>query len=112
MSSPERNPFASLSHRELIWLFGILKDACQERLEKNLVSQALEDRLHEQHGELPGRVDPRPQLKEWEPRYRKFLDVALQAQELVRSSAAHDLTEALSEQFSRADSRRAARKGR
>jgi hypothetical protein len=70
-----RNPLARLDHRELVWLFGLLKEACRERLEKNLVSQAFEDRLYHR-GVVEGRLDPRPFLKIWEPRYRKFLDVA------------------------------------
>ena len=61
--------------RNCIWLTGILKDACRERLEKNLVSQAFEERLY-QRGPVEGRLDPRPFLKIWEPRYRKFLEVA------------------------------------
>ena len=52
-----------------------MKDACRERLEKNLVSQAFEERLY-QRGPVHGRLDPRPFLKIWEPRYRKFLEVA------------------------------------
>lgn len=70
-----QNPLAGLTRQELLWLAGILKDACRERLEKNLVSQALEDRLY-QRGPVEGRLDPRPFLKIWEPRYRKFLEVA------------------------------------
>jgi hypothetical protein len=64
-----------LDRQELHWLTGILKDACRERLEKNLVSQAFEERLY-QRGPVEGRLDPRPFLKIWEPRYRKFLEVA------------------------------------
>jgi hypothetical protein len=68
-------PLARLDRQELLWLAGILKDACRERLEKNLVSQAFEEKLY-QRGPVVGRLDPRPFLKIWEPRYRKFLDVA------------------------------------
>src|SRR5690242_4903119 len=68
-------PLARLDRQELLWLAGILKDACRERLEKNLVSQAFEEKLY-QRGPVIGRLDPRPFLKIWEPRYRKFLDVA------------------------------------
>src|SRR5690242_5297406 len=68
-------PLARLDRQELLWLAGILKDACRERLEKNLVSQAFEARLY-QRGPVAGRLDPRPFLKIWEPRYRKFLDIA------------------------------------
>ena len=74
MSDP-KNPLANLDRQELLWFAGILKDACRERLEKNLVSQAFEERLY-QRGPVAGRLDPRPFLKIWEPRYRKFLDVA------------------------------------
>src|ERR1035441_4303418 len=75
MSHP-KNPLDRLDRQELHWLTGILKDACRERLEKNLVSQAFEDRLY-QRGPVEGRLDPRPFLKIWEPRYRKFLEIAL-----------------------------------
>jgi hypothetical protein len=68
-------PLARLDRQELLWLAGILKDACRERLEKNLVSQAFEERLYKR-GPVVGRLDPRPFLKIWEPRYRKFLDIA------------------------------------
>ena len=74
MSEP-KNPLDRLDRQELHWLTGILKDACRERLEKNLVSQAFEERLY-QRGPVEGRLDPRPFLKIWEPRYRKFLEVA------------------------------------
>jgi hypothetical protein len=70
-----KNPLDRLDRQELHWLTGILKDACRERLEKNLVSQAFEERLY-QRGPVEGRLDPRPFLKIWEPRYRKFLEVA------------------------------------
>jgi hypothetical protein len=73
--SDTNDPFASLSRQELLWLAGILKDACRERLEKNLVSQAIEERLY-QRGPVEGRSDPRPFLQIWEPRYRKFLEAA------------------------------------
>jgi hypothetical protein len=73
--SDARNPFAKLNRQELLWLSDILKDACRERLEKNLVSQAFEERLY-QRGPVKGRLDPRPFLKIWEPRYRKFLEAA------------------------------------
>src|SRR6266568_9328215 len=90
MSDP-KNPLDRLDRQELHWLTGILKDACRERLEKNLVSQAFEERLY-QRGPVAGRLDPRPFLKIWEPRYRKFLEVAteLHAQieaERVRNTA-------------------------
>jgi hypothetical protein len=70
-----KNPLDQLDHQELLWLTGILKDACREKLEKNLVSQAFESRLY-QRGPVKGRLDPRPFLKIWEPRYRKFLAIA------------------------------------
>jgi hypothetical protein len=69
------NPLSKLDPQELLWMVGILKDACRERLEKNLVNQAFEERLR-QRGPVEGRVDPRPFLEIWEPRYRKLLDVA------------------------------------
>src|ERR1041385_9199873 len=71
--SDAKNPLAKLDRQELLWLAGILKDACRERLEKNVVSQAFEERLY-QRGPVQGRLDPRPFLKIWEPRYRKFLE--------------------------------------
>src|SRR5207247_7309306 len=42
-----------------------LKDACRDRLEKNLVSQAFEEKLY-RRGPVEGRLDPRPFLKIWE----------------------------------------------
>jgi len=76
MSAP-KSPLARLNRQELLWLAGILKDACRERLEKNIVSQAFEEKLY-RRGPVAGRLDPRPFLKIWEPRYRKFLEVATQ----------------------------------
>ena len=74
MSDPT-NPLDRLDRQELIWLTAILKDACRERLEKNIISQAFEEKLYKR-GPVEGRLDPRPFLKIWEPRYRKFLEVA------------------------------------
>jgi hypothetical protein len=99
MKRPEINPLAKLDRKELVWLFGILKDACRERLEKNLISQALEERLHEMHGSLPGRVDPRPQLKEWEPRYRKLLAVANEIHDQLQASRVEETTGALAQRL-------------
>ena|SRR5688572_8811826 len=82
-----KNPFSRLDRQELLWLAGILKDACRERLEKNLVSQALEERLH-RRGPVEGRIDPRPFLKIWEPRYRKFLEVATELQSALEAEDA------------------------
>ncbi len=93
MSAP-KNPLAKLDRQELMWLAGILKDACRERLEKNLVSQAFEDRLY-QRGPVEGRLDPRPFLKIWEPRYRKFLEVAGQLQTMLDASDARAVAESL-----------------
>jgi hypothetical protein len=107
-----KNPFAELDHQELIWLFSILKEACQERLEKNLVSQAFEERLHERRGKVPGRMDPRPKLKEWEPRYRKFLAAASEAYELLRANESALLIEALAGQFAGARVRKPMRTAR
>jgi hypothetical protein len=93
MSLP-KNPLARLNRQELLWLAGILKDACRERLEKNLVSQALENRLYER-GPVEGRVDPRPFLRIWEPRYRKFLEVAGDLHALLESEQAQALVQSL-----------------
>jgi hypothetical protein len=82
------SPLDRLEPDELVLLFDILKDACQQRLEKNLTSQAFEERLAKRRGPLPGRVDPRPALKRWEPRYRKLLEVAAELQTLARASEA------------------------
>lgn len=88
-------PLARLDRDELVWFFGILKDACRERLEKNLISQAIEEELYRRHGQLPGRVDPRPSLKEWEPRYRKFLKVATEIHGGLESARFEDMAGAL-----------------
>ena len=52
--SDANSPLDRLDRQELQWLTGILKDACRERLEKNLVSQAFEERLY-QRGPVQGR---------------------------------------------------------
>jgi hypothetical protein len=91
MSDP-KNPLAKLDRQELLWLAGILKDACRERLEKNVVSQAFEERLY-QRGPVPGRLDPRPFLKIWEPRYRKFLEVATEIQAQLEAEDAKVVAE-------------------
>ncbi len=93
MSLP-KNPLARLNRQELLWLAGILKDACRERLEKNLVSQALESRLYER-GPVEGRLDPRPFLRIWEPRYRKFLEVATDLHSLLEAEDAQALARSL-----------------
>src|SRR3954454_12338861 len=98
MARPSKNPLAQLDHQELIWLAGILKDACRERLEKNLVSQAFEERLY-QRGPVEGRLDPRPFLKIWEPRYRKFLEVAGELHAQLEGQEARAAAESLREQF-------------
>src|SRR5438067_8371713 len=90
--SDAKNPLAKLDRQELLWLAGILKDACRERVEKNLVSQAFEERLY-QRGPVPGRLDPRPFLKIWEPRYRKFLEVATEIQAQLESEDAKVVAE-------------------
>src|SRR5690348_13098544 len=74
MSAP-KSPLSRLDRQERLWLSALLKDACRERLEKNLVSQAFETKLY-RRGPVAGRLDPRPFLKIWEARYRKFLEVA------------------------------------
>ena len=96
-----KNPLDRLDRHELHWLTGILKDACRERLEKNLVSQAFEERLY-QRGPVEGRLDPRPFLKIWEPRYRKFLEVATELYTRIESEDARAAAEGLREQFSSA----------
>jgi hypothetical protein len=93
-----KNPLDRLDRQELHWLTGILKDACRERLEKNLVSQAFEERLY-QRGAVEGRLDPRPFLKIWEPRYRKFLEVATELYAQMESEDARAAAESLREQF-------------
>jgi len=97
MSDP-KNPLDRLDRQELLWLAGILKDACRERLEKNLVSQAFEERLY-QRGPVTGRLDPRPFLRIWEPRYRKFLAVATELEALLASGEARAVAESLRTQF-------------
>jgi hypothetical protein len=92
--SDSKNPLAKLDRQELLWLAGILKDACRERLEKNVVSQAFEERLY-QRGPVPGRLDPRPFLKIWEPRYRKFLEVATELHAQLEAEDAKVVAESL-----------------
>ena len=96
--SDAKNPLARLDRQELLWLTGILKDACRERLEKNLVSQAFEERLY-QRGPVKGRLDPRPFLKIWEPRYRKFLEVAAELHVQLEGDGARTAAESLRAQF-------------
>ncbi|MGD0771884.1 MAG: hypothetical protein ABSC05_03590 [Candidatus Solibacter sp.] len=98
-----KNPLDRLDRRELHWLTGILKDACRERLEKNLVSQAFEERLY-QRGPVEGRLDPRPFLKIWEPRYRKFLEVASDLHSQLEGEDARSAAETLRGQFAAAPS--------
>src|SRR5262245_51057657 len=92
------NALDRLSRQELLWLTAILKDACRERLEKNLVSQSFEDRLY-RRGPVEGRLDPRPFLKVWEPRYRKFLDVATELHQQLEGQEARAAAESLRAQF-------------
>src|SRR5689334_19286689 len=89
-----KNPLARLDRQELLWLAGILKDACRERLEKNLVNQEFENRLY-QRGVMENRLDPRPFLRIWEPRYRKFLEVAGELQAMLEAEDAQALAESL-----------------
>jgi hypothetical protein len=96
--SDAKHPLARLDRQELLWLAGILKDACRERLEKNLVSQAFEERLC-QRGPVKGRLDPRPFLKIWEPRYRKFLEVATDLHSQLEGEDARAAAETLRLQF-------------
>ena len=97
MSDP-KNPLDKLDRQELLWLTGILQDACRERLEKNLVSQAFEERLY-RRGPVDGRLDPRPFLRIWEPRYRKFLEIATELHALLESEEARTAAETLREKF-------------
>jgi len=88
------NPLSELDRQELLWLTDILRDACRERLEKNLVSQAFEEKLYSR-GPVSGRLDPRPFLKIWEPRYRKFLDVATRLHTQLEAENATAIAESL-----------------
>ena len=97
MSRPA-NPLDRLDRQELLWLIAILKDACRERVEKNLVSQAFEEKLY-RRGTVEGRLDPRPFLKIWEPRYRKFLEIATELHQQLESEDAAAAAEALRAQF-------------
>lgn len=96
--SDAKNPLARLDRQELLWLAGILKDACRERLEKNIVSQAFEERLY-RRGPVAGRLDPRPFLKIWEPRYRKFLEVATEVCAHLEAEDAKVVAESLRAKF-------------
>jgi hypothetical protein len=93
-----KNPLDQLDHQELLWLTGILKDACREKLEKNLVSQAFESRLY-QRGPVKGRLDPRPFLKIWEPRYRKFLAIAEELHTQLEADEARAAADGLRDKF-------------
>lgn len=95
MESALQNPLGKLDRKEMLWLLGILKDACRERLEKNLISQKLEERLYKKHGPVQGRIDPRPRLKQWEPRYRKFLEVATELHRQAQLAGADAVAEML-----------------
>ncbi len=104
MSEP-KNPLARLDRQELLWLTGILKDACRERLEKNRVSLAFEERLYER-GPVEGRLDPRPFLKIWEPRYQKLLAAATELHAMLEAEEAESLARSLRDQFKRKAVRR------
>jgi hypothetical protein len=93
------NPLDKLSPNELVLLFDILKDACRDRLEKNLTNQAFEERFAQQRGPIVGRVDPRPALKRWEPRYRKLLEVASELQTLAKAAEADAMTAVFTERL-------------
>jgi len=93
-----KNPLDKLDRQELLWLTGILEDACRQRLEKNLVSQAFEERLY-RRGPVKGRLDPRPFLRIWEPRYRKFLEVATELHAQLESEEARAAAETLRGKF-------------
>jgi hypothetical protein len=100
------NPLKKLNRTEILLLFDILRDACRERLEKNLLNQAFEERLAER-GQVPGRVDPRGMLKRWEPRYRKLFEVATELRALAQASETDAFVEALSRRMRKARSSRA-----
>jgi len=93
-----KNPLDKLDRQELLWLTGILEDACRQRPEKNLVSQAFEERLY-RRGPVKGRPDPRPFLRIWEPRYRKFLEVATELHAQLESEEARAAAETLRGKF-------------
>src|SRR5436309_3294886 len=93
MSSP-KSPLSRLNRQELLWLAGILKDACRDRLEKNLVSQAFEEKLY-RRGPVEGRLDPPPFLKIWEPRYRKFLEIATELHAQIEGDEARAAADTL-----------------
>ena len=96
--SDSKNPLDRLDRQELLWLTAILKDACRERLEKNLVNQSFEERLY-RRGPVAGRLDPRPFLKIWEPRYRKFLEVATDLHKQLEGEEAKAAAESLRAQL-------------
>jgi hypothetical protein len=93
-----KNPLSRLDRQELLWLTGILKDACRERLEKNRVSQVFEERLYGR-GPVEGRLDPRPFLKIWEPRYERLLEVAAELHAMLEAEDAHAIAQSLRAQF-------------
>ncbi|HTS60943.1 MAG TPA: hypothetical protein VMH28_02905 [Candidatus Acidoferrales bacterium] len=93
-----KSPLDRLDRQELLWLTGILKDACRERLEKNRVNQAFEDKLH-RRGPVSGRLDPRPFLRIWEPRYRKLLEIATELHTQLEAEDAREAAESLRAQF-------------
>ena len=105
-----KNPLARLDRQEILWMAAILKDTCRERLEKNLVSQEFEERLY-QRGPVEGRLDPRPFLRIWEPRYRKFLEVATELETWMAAEDARSVADSLRTQFHKApgNSKRKAR---
>jgi hypothetical protein len=105
--SEAKSPLDRLDRQELLWLTAILKDACRERLEKNLVTQEFEERLYKR-GPVKGRLDPRPFLKVWEPRYRKFLEVATDLLTALEAEDAKAVAESLRGRFAQAPARRGA----
>ncbi|HTP30782.1 MAG TPA: hypothetical protein VMJ75_01330 [Candidatus Acidoferrales bacterium] len=93
-----KSPLDRLDRQELLWLAGILKDACRERLEKNLVNQAFEEKLY-RRGPVAGRLDPRPFLRIWEPRYRKLLEIAAELHARLEGEEAREAAESLRAHF-------------
>src|SRR5690349_19989815 len=101
--SEARYALAKLDRQELLWLTGILKDACRARLDKKVITEQFEERLYSR-GPVQGRLDPRPFLKIWEPRYRKFLEVATELHATLEGEDARAVTESLRARYEEAPS--------
>jgi hypothetical protein len=55
---------------------------------------------------VKGRLDPRPFLKIWEPRYRKFLEIATELHASLQAEDARAVAESFVQRFEPAASRR------